>query len=152
MAINQNPAFAGAPSLSAGSIGTNTAVTATANTALDGTGSLGTTSILIYTAPSDGAILNYIESWHVGTNIATVNRFFINNGSTIATASNNRLFREQTVASNTLSQTTASVGLFQSFLDKQYVLPAGFSIYATVGTTIASGLQHAVWTSSLTTI
>lgn len=152
MAINQNPGFASTPSYSSGSIGTNTAVTLTANTALDGSGSIGSTSILIYTAPTDGAVLNYIESWHMGTNIATVNRFFINNGSTIATASNNRLFREQTAAANTLSQTAASTFLPQTFLDLQYALPAGFSIYSTVGTTIAAGLQHGVWASSLTTI
>lgn len=131
-------------SLPAGStdcIGTGTGVVNTANTAFDGTGSVGTTLIQIATIPASGAILNKLILTHLGTNVATVVRIFINNGSAVSTAANNRLFKEYTVPANTASQTVASSQILDDFYGLGYTLPAGSIVYASVGTTIASGIQ-----------
>src|ERR1700722_3493077 len=65
------------------------AVTA-ANSALDGTG----TVYGICTAGSNGAYVQRIRIKALGTNIATVMRIFINNGSASSTATNNVLYGE----------------------------------------------------------
>jgi hypothetical protein len=143
---NQNPIFIkdplyAAPAGSTDFIGSGSGVVLTANTALDGTGSVGSTLILLATIPSSGAVLNKIILSHLGTNIATVVRVFINNGSSVATATNNRLFREYTMSANTLSQTSASVQVIDDFYGLGYRLPAGSVLYITTGTTIAGGIQ-----------
>lgn len=107
---------------------------ATANTLLDGTGTVAT----IFTSDgTNGSRLDTIKVRHLGTNIATVLRFFINNGSTNATAANNSLYMEVTVAANTLSQVAASI---EYELPMDLVLPLSYKINATVGTTIAAGI------------
>jgi hypothetical protein len=143
---NQNPIFIkdalyAAPAGSTDFIGSGIGVVLTANTALDGTGSIGSTLILFATIPSSGAVLNKIILTHLGTNIATVVRVFINNGSSVATASNNRLFKEYAIAANTISQTATSVQIVDDFYDKGYRLAGGSVLYITTGTTIASGIQ-----------
>lgn len=112
------------------------ATVATANTALDGTGSPAT----IFTAGSNGARVDQIIISHLGTNIDTVARIFINNGSTTATATNNALYAEFDMGANTLSQVAVSVQQFGSGL----TLPAGYTLTATVGTTIAAGVKFLV--------
>ena len=104
----------------------------TANTALDGTGTVG----LAFTAGANGAKINRLIITHLGTNIATVLRFFLNNGSTNTTAANNQLVAETTVASNTLSQVAQSV---QVQVALNITIPAGYKINYTTGTTVASG-------------
>lgn len=106
----------------------------TANTALDGTGTVATA----FTAGANGSKIEDIYLWHLGTNIATVIRFFINNGSTNATATNNTLVYEFSMAASTLSQTAASIN---QIWRANLVLPAGYKLNVTTGTTIASGVQ-----------
>lgn len=106
----------------------------TGNTALDGTG----TSYLVFTADAtNGGYVKKLRIRHLGANIATVLRVFINNGSTTATASNNVLFDEIGIQANTLSQTSAST-VYELSINE--ALPPGYQIYVTVGTTIATGL------------
>lgn len=106
----------------------------TGNTALDGTG----TSYLVFTADAtNGGYVKKLRIRHLGANIATVLRVFINNGSTTATASNNVLFDEIGIQANTLSQTSAST-VYELPINE--ALPPGYKIYVTVGTTIATGL------------
>src|SRR5690348_7748618 len=76
-----------------------------ANTALDGTGTVGT----LQTAGVNGSRVPTIQIWHLGTNVATVMRFFVNNGSTNTVPANNQLVGEITLPANTLSQVAASV-------------------------------------------
>ena len=128
MAAGTSPIFVDTPRTSFVSSGVN------ANTAFDGTGTVAT----LFTAGADGSKVEEIYLRHLGTNIATVIRFFINNGSTNATAANNSLFHEETMAAYTADQDTASVGVK---FTPNLVLPAGYKINITTGTAIASGIQ-----------
>ena len=105
----------------------------TANTATDGTGTVST----LMTAGANGAFVEKVLVRHLGTNVQTVVRIFMNNGSTNATAANNRLIREITVPANTLNQTAASLA---TDIPINIPLQAGYTLTATVGTTIAAGL------------
>lgn len=112
---------------------------ATANTALDGTG----TVVTIFTADAtNGGLLFLWTLLHLGTNIATVIRFFLNNGSTNTVAANNSLFHEVTLAANTISQVAASI--FQ-VIAMMRGLPPGYKVNITTGTTIAAGAQVTAW-------
>lgn len=131
-----SPAFASTPP----SNFTPGALTA-ANTALDGTG----TTLLIATAPAvsgGGAFVERIRCMHKGTNVQTVVRVFLNNGSTPATAGNNTLIAERTMPANTVSQTTESVP--QDIIINQ-VLKGHAStperIYVSIGTAVSAGVQ-----------
>lgn len=123
----------------------------TANTAKDGTG----TVVTVATGGSNGSIINKIEVRALGTNVATAMRFFVNNGSTNATATNNSLVYEATIASTTLSEVTA---LADNIIDVTRgattepavpFLPPGYKINVTIGTTVASGLAVTVFYSDL---
>lgn len=103
-----------------------------ANTALDGTGTVET----VITAGANGARVNRIQINHRGTNVATVMRFFINNGSTNTTAANNALLGEVTVAANTISQVAQSV---PTTFYANCVLKPGYKINYTIGTAVAAG-------------
>ena len=106
-----------------------------ANTAKDGTGTVET----IHTAGADGARVNKVRVLHKGTNVATVMRFFLNNGATNATAPNNALLAEATIPANTVSEVAASVPVEIAL---NVVLQAGYKINYTIGTAVAAG--HAV--------
>jgi hypothetical protein len=111
---------------------------ATANTALDGTG----TVAVVFTADAtNGGYASVINLEHLGTNIATVLRIFENNGSTNTTAANNILRYEVTMPANTLSQVAASI---PQIITVNRALPPGYRFLATVGTTIAAGIGVSV--------
>lgn len=108
------------------------AVIKTANTAKDGTG----TVITVFTAGVEGSYVSSARCKQAGTNIATVLRFFINNGSDPTVAANNIFFAEVSLPATTNSETAA-------LQDVEYplnvALPAGYKINITVGTTVANG-------------
>ena len=132
MAANTAPIFSIAGDVEWGP----TAIT-TANTAKDGTG----TVLTVFTANVDGAFVQRIRFRSAGTNIATVARVFINNGSTNATAANNILYDEITLAATTLSETAAQP-VYE--LPLNFALPAGYVLNITLGTTIAAGYYVSV--------
>ena len=132
MAANTAPIF----SIS-GDIKWGTTAITTANTAKDGTG----TVLTVFTANVDGAFVQRIRFRSAGTNIATVARVFINNGSTNATAANNILYDEITLAATTLSETAAQP-VYE--LPLNFALPAGYVLNITLGTTIAAGYYVSV--------
>lgn len=120
----------------------------TANTSLTGIGTVAT----LFTAWADWGRVERIRIRHLGTNVATVLRIFINNGGTNATATNNTLFAEFTIPLNNLVQTAQSallelpqiLGFTASPTDISsfpIVLPAGYKLLATIGTTVAAGIQ-----------
>jgi hypothetical protein len=127
MAAGIDPIYVAIPKIG---FGTNLT---TANTATDGTGTVST----LMTSGSNGAFVEKVLVRHLGTNVQTVIRIFINNGSTNATAANNRLIREVTVPANTLSQTAASLAID---IPINIPLQAGYTLIATIGTTIAAGI------------
>lgn len=136
MAANTIPIYS-----SAGQISWGTVLT-TANTAKDGTG----TVVTLFTAGADGARIERIRCRALGTNVATVLRIFINNGSDPTVAANNALYAEMTIALTTVSEVAAllTTNEFPNTLDTTafpIVLPAGYKINATIGTTVAAGLM-----------
>jgi hypothetical protein len=112
----------------------------TANTAKDGTG----TVVTIFTADAtNGGRVERIRIRAAGTNVATVLRVFVNNGSTNTTASNNSLLTEITVAATTLSEVAAlTIVEIPNSVDGilPLVLPPGYKLNITIGTTISAGL------------
>jgi hypothetical protein len=135
MAANTIPIYS-----KAGQIEWDPAVLKTANTAKDGTGTVAT----LFTAGADGGRVDRIRFRAAGTNVATVLRVFINNGGSNATPANNVLYAEKTIAATTLSEAAAL--LLNELPDTvdttafPIVLPPGYKLLATVGTTIAAGL------------
>lgn len=136
LAASTSPAFASVPpsNFTPGSL-------TAANTAMDGTG----TTLLLATAPataSGGSLVDSIRCMHLGTNVATVVRVFLNNGSTPATAGNNSLIAEKTMPANTLTQTAESI---PQDIVLNRVLKANAStperIYVTIGTAVAAGIK-----------
>jgi hypothetical protein len=113
----------------------------TANTAKDGTGTMS----LIFTAGADGARVERIRARAIGTNVATVLRIFINNGSDPATAGNNVLYAEKTLAATTLSEAAElALNELPTTTDPTafpLVLPPAYRLYACIGTTVAAGIR-----------
>jgi hypothetical protein len=136
MAPNTTPIFPKAAHVGFGKV-------TTANTALDGQGTYGTTVILLFTAAAEGSRIDEIRLKHLGTNIATALRIYLNDGvDGHADPTHNTLLYDKTIAANTLSQVAeaAEIVIWPDFL----VLPAGYKLYASVGTTIAAGIQITV--------
>lgn len=134
--MSNSPAFASVP----GSNFTPQTLTA-ANTATDGTG----TTALIATAPataSGGSLVERIRVMHLGTNVATVVRVFLNNGSTPTVAGNNSLIAEKTIAANTISQVAESIAYdiaINQVLKANATTPE--RLYVSIGTAVAAGLR-----------
>lgn len=129
MAANTNPIFPLTPNL-----GTPVAAV-TANTTKDGTSG---TLYPLFTAGADGARLDYIKARAKGTNVATVLRIFLNNGSTTATAANNSLFMERTIAATGASEVAE---LADVYVPLDISLPAGWTVFCTIGTAVSAGIQ-----------
>lgn len=119
----------------------------TANTAHDGTGTMTT----VFTAGANGSVVDKIAITSLGTNVATVLRLFINNGSDSTVAANNSLVFEKTIDATALSE-VAELTTYELLTDKgsnQFppipFLPAGYKINCTIGTTVAGGIQVTVF-------
>lgn len=125
-----------------------------ANTAKDGTGMVN----LAFTAGENGSRIDQIKVRAKGTNVATVMRFFVNNGQDTAVAANNTLVHEAAIASTTISETTALADndILISKSDSNTsstlaiappipFLPPNYRLYVTIGTAIAAGLQVSVF-------
>lgn len=92
------------------------------------------TSYLVWTA--DATEGGWLEELRIKPNpanntAATVARFWINNGGTLATASNSALFGEVTVPATSASATAAQADI--SYPVKR-AIPPGYRIYVTFGT------------------
>lgn len=108
------------------------AVTA-ANTAMDGTGTVTT----VFTADNtNGGFVQRMRFKAAGTNVATVIRIFVNNGSTNTTAANNALIDEISLPATTASNSQGN-GLFEIPLG--FALPPGYKLNITLGTAVAAG-------------
>lgn len=135
MASNTSPVFGKTPK-------TPYTTILTANTSKDGTSGtlypLQTGGASDYTVPADGAILRQLRLAPLGTNAASVARLFINNGSTTATAANNRMVTNGISLPATTNSETA--GLNSDILVPfDMKLEAGHKLFLTIGTTAAAG-------------
>jgi hypothetical protein len=127
--LNTKPIYSRSPQVEWG------AALNAANTAKDGTGTVST----VFTADAtNGGRVEKLKIRALGTNVATVLRIFVNNGSTNATAANNSLYHEATIAATTLSE-VAQLADNEIFLN--LALPPGYKILCTIGTVVAAGLQ-----------
>lgn len=115
------------------STGMSSAITAAAN---DYTG-IGANNRLIWTSDAtNGGFIQRIRCKPIGTNVATVVRFFLNNGAAVGTATNNSFYGELSLPATTASATAALVDIDYPL---NFALPAGFRIYAGLGTAVAAG-------------
>jgi hypothetical protein len=107
----------------------------TANTAMDGTG----TVLTVFTADgTNGGFVQRVTAKPVGTNVATVPSVDLNNGFTNATIANNTLIGELNRPASTASNTSA-LGEYSYPLN--LALPAGYKINVAIGTTVSAGIQ-----------
>jgi len=102
----------------------------TANTALDGTGTL----YKAFTAGTNGSYVQKVRFRPVGSPAATVCRVFISS-STTTSATNTWLYDEITLPAVTLSQTAAS-SVFE--LPVNVALDPSYLLYVTFGTSTGS--------------
>lgn len=132
MAANTKPIYSRVADIQWGTI-------SAANTAKDGTG----TVVTVFTADAtNGGRVERLRIRALGTNVATVLRVFINNGSTNTTAANNSLYEEITLPSTTLSETAQLTNREIVFNDGNgLVLPPGYNINVTLGTAVSAGYQ-----------
>lgn len=133
MPANTNPIFSIQGEVSTdGTTGMSSAITASAN---DYTGA-GANNRRVFTAGANGSFVQRLRFKALGTNVATVARVFLNNGSANTTSSNNTFYGEFTLPATTLSAST-STGDYDYSLN--IALPAGFTIYVGLGTAVAAG-------------
>lgn len=111
----------------------------TANTALDGTG----TMYKAFTAGANGSYIQKIRFRPVGSPAATVCRVFVSN-STTTSATATWLYDEITLPAVTLSQTAAS-SVFE--LPLNFAIEPNYLLYVTFGTsTGATGTGYSIVT------
>ena len=112
-----------------------------ANISKEGTGATG--RVLIFTAATGGSLLPYVRNFPKGGNVATLVRFFKNNGGDPEVAANNILIGEQAISASTLSETAANL-YYDTLLD--VMLEGGANperIYACLATAVATGIAIA---------
>ena len=136
MAQNTSPIFTLTPSVMWGTVDDNSAATAgpimSANVNMNGTSYV----TPCFTAGANGSYLQRLIARPVGTNIATVLRVFLNNGSTNATAANNVLITEASLPASTAN---AAGALVPVELPLNFAIPAAYVINCTLGTAVAAG-------------
>lgn len=91
---------------------------------------------LIFTAGTDGAYIQRIRFKAGGTNVATVARIYINNGSTPGTATNNLFHGECSLPATTAIATAATVEIDYPM---GYALNPSFRLYFGIATAVAAG-------------
>lgn len=134
MAANTAPIFTLTPDLSAnGTTGMGSALIAAAN---DVTG-VNANNQLVFTAGADGSYVRRLQFKPLGTNVQTVARVFLNNGSDPTVAANNRFLDDILLPATTLSA-TAPIGPMQA-MTLEFAIPAGWRLYAGIATAVAAG-------------
>jgi hypothetical protein len=134
MSANTAPIFTLTPHIEwAQGIGTGTA-----NTATDGSGTLNTNIWSIFTATTNGSKVSHIRVKQLGTNVASLIRVFINNGSTNATPANSTLVAEIATPAITISQSANNLDQVYE-LDED--LPNGYRLLVTVATQVSGGFD-----------
>lgn len=108
--------------------------------AADYTGISANYALVWTTNPLSGGYVRGIKFKAGGTNVATVARIFINNGSTPATATNNTFFGEVSLPATTATNTAATVEIIYPL---EMAIRAGFRIYVGLATAVAAG-----WTAN----
>lgn len=93
--------------------------------------------VLVHTADAtNGSYVQRLRFTAIGTNVATVARIYINNGSANTTAANNVIYGQVSLPATTASNSAATTEVDYPI---NFALPPGFRIYVGVATTVASG-------------
>ena len=133
MPANTDPIYTLTPEVANnGTTGMNQLITAAAT---DYTGIDADTS-LVFTAGADGSYIQRLRFKAGGTNVATVARIYINNGSAPTTASNNTFYGEVSLPATTAIATAATVDIDYPM---GFASPGGFRIYVGLATAVAAG-------------
>lgn len=134
MAGNANPIYTAQGEVANnGTTGMNQLITAAAN---DYTGA-GASNTLIFTADAtNGSYVERIRLKATGTNVASVMRFFINNGSANTTATNNTFHGETSLPATTIIATAATIEIDYPL---GFALPPSFRLYMGLGTAVTAG-------------
>jgi hypothetical protein len=131
MPANTSPIFS-----AKGAIQWNPAILNAANTAKDGTGTVATVFTGNAAGNAAGNFMQRLIARPLGTNVATVLRVFVNNGSSNATAANNSLIAELTLPATTLNEAAAQPDFI---LPLNFAVPAGYKLNCMLGTAVAAG-------------
>lgn len=133
MAANTAPIFTLTPDFSTNN-GTGNASTLTTATG-DYTGQ-SANHVLVHTAGANGSYPRKLRFKAIGTNVATVARIYLNNGSTNATAANNTFLGEISLPATTATNTASTPDIDYPL---EFPLASGSRIYVGLGTTVAAG-------------
>lgn len=106
----------------------------------DKEGDAGTVYIVFTADATNGGFVDKIIFQPKGTNVATAARIFVNNGSATTTAANNAYVKDVTLPATTNSE-VAAIGNIETALG--LILPPGYRIFVTLGTTVAAGFMVA---------
>jgi hypothetical protein len=106
-----------------------------ANTATNGTGTVG----LLFTCGADGARLDHVVCKALGTNVATIARFFLNNGGVPTTPENNSLIHEQLLPATSASN--VALLSHELIVPVNRSLPPNARLYAVIATAVSAGWQ-----------
>jgi hypothetical protein len=135
MSANTAPIFTLTPKIqyaSADGDGGTAGPIKTANTNMDGTGTVNT----VWTAGANGSYVRKIFARAAGACTQSVLRVFINNGSTSATIANNIFYTELTLPTTVASAISA---LQPAEIPLEFAIPATYKILVTIGTTVSAG-------------
>jgi len=133
MPVNINPIYSISGDLSSN---LTTGMAPTLTTAANDYTGISSNNKLVWTAGANGGYIERIRFKAVSSNVATVARIYINNGSDNTSAANNSFYGEISLPATTASATSATVDIDYPM---NFALNAGFSIYVGLGTTVANG-------------
>jgi hypothetical protein len=85
---------------------------------------------------TNGSYVQRLRLKALGTNVASVARIYLNNGSTNTTATNNSFYGEISLPATTATAAAATVDIDYPLT---VALPPNFAIYVGLGTTVAAG-------------
>lgn len=130
---NNAPIFSKAGDMSSNNGTTMAPTLTTGSNTYDGTNAA---AAAVFTAGASGAFVQRLRFKAIGSQIATVARIFINNGSTHTSAGNNSFYGEISLPAITASASAATI-------EEDYILNialnGNFQIFVMLGTTVASG-------------
>jgi len=106
------------------------------NAANDYTGIDADVTLVFTSDATNGGYVQRLRFKAGGTNVATVARIYINNGSTPGTATNNAFYGEVSLPATTAIATAATIDIDYQM---NFAIPAGFRIYFGIATAVAAG-------------
>ena len=133
MTANVNPIFVIVPNIASdGATGMSpTVLTATG----DYTG-VSANHVQVWKANTNSSWIERLRFKAIGTNIATVARIYLNNGSTHTTATNNTFYDEVTLPATTATNTAATNTIE---VPMNFAMLSGWTIWVGLATTVVSG-------------